>query len=209
VRRETKRFGVSFLLLSIVLLLVACGPAEPTVVAKAVEINLTAADLGPGFTLVEESDLPAILDRTHIATADTGVLVDADRRVFVSTNVVTATAGVTATQPITRSQVIITVQTYNSSSAASGALGEVRDALKDVLAQNAALIAVNAATIGDQSEFWAAEMPNRGARFYLFLFRRTNVVGIVMAVGPATLEQTWVLGLGQTLANRVPVATTK
>ena len=204
-----KRLGVLFLLLSIVLLLVACGPAEPIVEVKAAEINLTAADLGAGFTLAEESDLAAILGRTRITTEDKGVLADADRRVFISTNVVTATSGVTATQPITRSQVIVTVQTYNASGAAQSGLGEVRDALKEVLAQNAALVAVNAATVGDQSELWAAEMPNRGARIYLFICRRYNVIGVVMAVGPTTLEQTWVLGLGQTLANRVPAPVAK
>jgi hypothetical protein len=204
-----KRLGVLFLLLGAVLFLVACGPAEPLVEAKAAEINATAADLGAGFTLAEESDLTAILGRTRIATGDKGVLVDADRRIFTSAAVVTATSSVTSTQPITRSQVIVTVQTYNASGAASSGLGEVRDALKEVLAQNAALVAVNAATVGDQSELWAAEIPNRGARVYLFLFRRLNVLGVVMAVGPTTLEQTWVLGLGQTLANRVPAAVQK
>jgi hypothetical protein len=63
--------------------------------------------------------------------------------------------------------------------------------------------------VGDQSELWAAEVPSQEANVYLFLGRRLNVLIVVMATGSSELTQTWVLGLGQTLINRVPVATAK
>ena len=204
-----KKLGVLCLLFCFVLALVACGPQEPVVEAKAAEINVDAADLGAGYTRIEENDLAAILERENVSPEDKGALTDANRRVFTSAAVVTATETVTGTPPLTRTQIVITVMVYNAGSAAQTGFNETRDAAKAVLAQNVALVAVNAATIGDQSELWTAEVPDRQATVYLFLGRRLNVTVFVMATGTPELTQAWVLGLGQTLINRVPSATAK
>jgi len=195
-----KRFSVLLLLL-IVLPLVSCGSVEPVVEANAVDITAEATDLGEGFDLVEESDLAAILERLDIAPEDQGTMTDANRRVFIGT--ASETAG--DETPLTETQVIVTVMIYNAAGAAQTGFNETRDSLKTVLGEDLALVEVNAATVGDQSEFWSAKESNQEANVYLFLGRRLNVLIVVMTVGPAEITQTWVLSLGQTLINRVPV----
>lgn len=204
-----KKLGVLFLLLGAVVALVACGPAEPVVEATAADINARLADLGEDFVLEEESDLTAILGRANIASEDKGALTDANRRVFASADAAAAPQVTTGTVPLSRTQVIVTVMVYNAAGAAQTGFNETRDALKTVLAADVALVAVNTATIGDQSELWAAEVPSQKANVYLFLGRRFNVLIVVMATGTPDLTQTWVLGLGQTLINRVPAAVAK
>jgi hypothetical protein len=198
-----KKIGLLFLLIGVVLAVVSCGPVEPVVEANAAEINASATDLGEGFTLTEESDLTAVLERVNVKSEDKGALTDANRRVFISA------APLTTTENVTGTQVVVTVMVYNAAGAAQTGFNETRDALKTVVADDIALVAVNAATVGDQSELWAAEVPSQEANVYLFLGRRLNVLIVVMATGSSELTQTWVLGLGQTLINRVPVATAK
>jgi hypothetical protein len=188
-----KKIGLLFLLIGMVLAVISCGAVEPVVAAKAVDITAEATDLGEGFNLAEESDLTAILDRLDIEPEDQGTLTDANRRVFLST------------ASLTQTQVIVTVMIYNAAGAAQTGFNETRDSLKTVLGEDLALVEVNAATVGDQSEFWTGEVPSQATNVYLFLGRRLNVLIAVMAVGPSDLTQAWVLSLGQTLINRVPV----
>lgn len=200
-----KKIGLLFLLVGTMLAVISCGAVEPVVEAKAVDITAQAADLGEGFELVEESDLNAILERLDIAPEDQGTLTDANRRVFLSAAPTTEPATAPDTTPLMQTQVVVTVMVYNAAGAAQTGFNETRDSLKTLLAEDVALVAVNAASLGDQSEFWAAEVTDKGANVYLFLGRRLNVLIVVMAVGTPELTQTWVLNLSQTLINRVPV----
>jgi len=204
-----KKLGVLCLLLGVVAALASCGAQEPIVEVAAAAVNVQAADLGEGYVLAEESDLTAILGRTDIASEDMGALTDANRRVFTGAAVVSATGSTTGTAPLSGTQVVATVMVYNAATAAQSGFNETRDALKTVLADDIALVQITTAAIGDQSELWAAEVPSRQANVYLFLGRRINVLTVVVAVGTPELTQTWVLGVGQTLVNRVPAAVAK
>ncbi len=178
--------------LVLVLLLVACGPQEPTVDTAAAEINVTEEDVGPSFTLEEESGLQDLLETIDLQ--ETSSVKDAQLRYYSS-----------EAEPVTT--VLAAVLVFDSAGNARNGLGELRQGFTDSLKKDAPDIALSELTVsmGDETYFARADFPGRNSVVYLLLVRKSNVLSMVTASGSAgSLDENWVRDLGQKMLSRVP-----
>jgi len=186
----TKRL-ILILVVCLLLSVVACGgQKEPIIETPAGEMNFSAADLGPNWSLQQEQGLNEILKEVpkHV--------LDANMRVFLSM------------EPFG----VITSLTYSTKSVSS-ARKEMKGMLvKDTIASLQEQVAggtfkeSEAPGIGDEAFMVGGKGSFSGmdVSAYVLVFRKANVIGMVFVVGPgevATEES--VMGYARKLEAKI------
>ncbi len=180
------------MLLSVVLTLLAvsCGPSGPAIDTPAQEMNLTGDDLGIPMALEEEVGLEEFLKM--VSLENRGDVLDAHMRTFVGPD----------------SRLFSAVLVFNSSKAAQDGFKDARQNYELALQQGAPDLLLEeriAPALGDEVVLLGAELSEQGQATYLLVFRKLNVVGLVVATGPAeTITEDRLDRLGKTFFQKLP-----
>ncbi len=151
------------------LVAVACGPQEKVVGTPARDINLSAADLGPDWSLQAEQGLAdmAAMKQAHVQ--------DANLRMF-------------GAERITGMLVSIVLSTNSVASAQEEMKGDaVRKFGQDIREQvpGVTLETLAPPGIGDETAMVGGGHADLGLRIYLMTFRKANVIVMFSLIGSA------------------------
>jgi len=164
----------SYLILKLMLVftlfaVAACGGSAELIVEKAAgDINFSAGDLGPGWSLQSDQGLEALqgFDQAHVT--------DANMRMFA------ADEGI--------GLVVAVVLTTNSVSSAEKEMkgDAVQNMGKDLEAQLAgvALESSQPSGLGDEAVMVAGTHEELGVNVYMVTFREANVIALFSLIGP-------------------------
>ena len=179
-------------LFGIVLLIAACGPGGAVVKVPAIEMNLSVEDLRESYTQRNAIDFEQLLELVKLEYPDKAT--DGHMRTFADQD----------------SQLISVVLRFDSASTAKSALKDVKNYFEVPFQDEVPgllFTELSAPEIGDDVVFEGAELLEQESRVYLIAFRKNNVIGMVVVVGPSdALDEIWISGLAQTMATRVPQA---
>jgi len=169
-------------------LLAACGPQAELIEKPAEDMNLTAADLGAGYSLVDEQGIDAL--KVSMDLPEDEELNDANYRMFeTDTGIVLA--------------VVLTLNREVKPEELDELTGGFERGVASEL-PGTVLEPLGTPSIGDQASMTGAEFADLGAAMYFLGFRKSNVVGVVAVVGltdMATQELT--TQLGQKMAGKI------
>ncbi|MDY6876578.1 MAG: hypothetical protein SWK90_10325 [Chloroflexota bacterium] len=163
------RLVLSLTVICLLLLTIACGSKEPVIETLAGEMNLSAADIGPDWSLLEDqsldempdSDLPHVRDasmRMFGAEGITGMVISC---VF-STKTVASAEREMATGDVT-------------SSFAEGLQEQVPEVTLETL---------EPPSIGDEAVMTGGSYSELGLNIYMLTFRKANVIVMFAVIGP-------------------------
>jgi len=183
--------------LVLVVMLAACGPSEPVIEKAAADMNLTAAEVGETFRQEREDDLEAI--QVLLVVDEPGSVKDASLRAFVD-----------GAEDAGGTQVTAAVLRFDSTGSAEAGLNDILKGFQGALGEEPAALAQSLEEVEETSSgerfFGKAEIPEQEARLYLYLFRKRNVVGLIMVAGPAeTLEKATIIDLHEKMDERIPL----
>jgi hypothetical protein len=155
------------------LLPVACGSGEsatkePVIETAASEMNLSAADLGAGWSLqLEQSldELPALKEE-KAAT-------DASLRTFVS-----AGGEVIASQTLTTKSATAAKNTMEAGMA-EATINELKEQLPGLDFEE-----IEAPAVGDEAVLVWGDVSDLGLNVYVLSFRKSNVLALLFLLGP-------------------------
>lgn len=171
-------------------LLVACGPAATTLISTpAKDMNLTADQVGAGYTLSEEQGLDEFASSLDIGNIDE--VSDANYRMFQD-----ETGGVVLSLVITLKQ-----------TATASDLKELTDGFEEGFTESMTGLTLEeftAPAVGDEASVRGATFPDLGMAMYFMGFRKTNLIGVLAVVGTEEYASESVIGgLGQKLAAKI------
>jgi hypothetical protein len=178
---------VNVTLICLALTAAACGAREPTIDTPMAEVNLTAADLGAGWSLTEEQ-----LKDQLAATLDAGDLVDANMRIFGAESAVLVSQ-------------LASVKSVASAKAtmAEDFVKAFKDGMEAQL-PNITLEETDAPDVGEEPVMLAATIGDLDMKAYVLAFRKANVIVTLFAMAPADVVTAEVLiGYGQALEAKI------
>jgi hypothetical protein len=164
------RLMLSLTVMCLLLLATACGAGEPTIETPVEEMNVTAADLGPNWSLQQEQGKGELAD-----ILDAGDLADANMRVFAA-----------AAEQTTFVSQIISVNSVASAKATMAA--DFVDAFTTGIQSSLpglALDETEAPNVGDEALMLGGNMSDLGFNVYVLAFRKANVIATLFLMGPA------------------------
>jgi hypothetical protein len=149
---------------------IACSHPGTVVEMPAAEINLAAADLGPGWSLTQEMDLD---DLPQQIRRDSDIQ-DANQRLFVAREG-RVTSGV--------------LKTRSTAVARTGMRGVLVHTVTQKFQEQlpgTEIIELEAPGTGQESRAFRLNVPDLDQQVYLLFFRQANVFVTLTAVGPPT-----------------------
>lgn len=158
--------SVNVTLICLTLLTFACGAQEPTIDTPVSEVNLTAADLGAGWSVREEQLKEQLAD-----TLGTGDLVDANMRVFDGEEAVLVSQ-------------LASVKTVASAKATMA--GDYFQAFKNGMEAELPGVTFNdteTPDVGEEPIMLAATIGDLGFEAYVLAFRKANVIATLFVMG--------------------------
>jgi hypothetical protein len=164
-----KLFHLSLSLIIVCLLLsaAACGSSEPIIETPAKELNLSADDLGSGWSLTQDVGLDGMpeMQQSHI--------LDANMRMF----------GVEETMGMAMSIILSTKTVSSAEQEMKGAT--VQSFIDDIQSQvpGASLETLDPPDIGDEAAMVGGGHPDMGLNIYLVTFRKTNIIVLFTLIG--------------------------
>ena len=175
------KYSRSILSMTVVCLLlstIACGSKEPVIETPASEMNLSAADIGTDWSLLEDQGLNDMPD------SDLPHVQDASMRMF----------GAEGTTGMVISYVFSTKTV--ASAEKEMATGEATSGFEEGLQQQVPEITLETLQppdIGDEAVMIGGSYPELDLNIYMLTFRKANVIAMFAVIGPeefATEETT-------------------
>ena len=163
---------LSLIVICLLLWATACGSAEPVIETPAGEMNLTAADLGPGWSLVGEQGLD---DMDDMQDMDQAHIQDANMRMF----------GADSITGFAMSIVFSTKTVVSAEGEMKGAT--VQSFVDSIQGQvpGATLETLEPPDVGDEAALVGGTHPELGLNIYLVIFRKANVITMFSLIGSA------------------------
>ena len=164
------RLILSLTMMCLLLGVTACGGGEPTIETPVGEMNVTAADLGPDWSLQQEQGKGELAD-----VLDAGDLADANIRVFAA-----------AAEQTTFVSQIISVNSVASAKATMAA--DFVDAFTTGIQASLpelTLDEIESPSVGDEAVMLGGNMSDLGFNVYVLAFRKANVIATLFLMGPA------------------------
>ena len=164
------RLILSLTMMCLLLWVTACGAGEPTIETPVGEMNVTAADLGPDWSLQQEQGKGELAD-----VLDAGDLADANMRIFAA-----------ATEQAMFVSQIISVNSVVSAKATMAAdfvdafTTGIKSSLPDI-----SLEEIESPGVGDEAVMLGGNMSDMGFNVYVLAFRKANVIATLFLMGPA------------------------
>ena len=149
---------------------IACGSSEPTIETPAGEMNLTAADLGPEWSLVGEQGLDEMQDMNqapHIQDANMRML-GADTITGFVMSIVFSTKTVASAEGEMKGS---TVQGFAES---------IQEQVP-----GATIETMEPPDVGDEATMVGGSHPELGLNIYMLAFRKANVIALFSLIGSA------------------------
>lgn len=159
------------LILTVVCLLlstIACGSKEPVIETPAAEMNLSAADIGPAWSVVEEQGLD------EATKSDLPHVQDANMRVFQAEGI---TGMVMSYMFTTKS-----IASAEKEMATGGAVSSFRKGFQEQM-PGMALETIQPPDIGDEAVMIGGSHDELGLNVYMLTFRKANVIVMLAVVG--------------------------
>lgn len=181
------------LLFVLALPLLACGGegGGTLIETAAADMNLTAADLGSGYTLEEEEGLEQVVAEMDPDEADDAK--DANLRMFST--------------PDGMGMVMSVVVNFKTVSAAEANMRGVMEGFEEGFNQEmpgTEFVELDDPNIGDDSVLIEAEMEGLGFTIYMLSFRQNNIMGLLAVFGMADqVSADDVTGMGQTMQGKI------
>jgi len=178
---------VNVALVCLALVAAACGAAEPTIDTPTAEMNLTAADLGAGWSVTEEQLRDQLAD-----TLGASDLVDANMRIF------------RGDQAVLVSQLASVKSVASAKATMAGDFVEAFKNGMEAQLPGVTLVEVDAPDVGEEPVMLAATIGNLGMEAYVLAFRKANVVATLFVMGPGDVATAEMLtGYGQVLEAKI------
>lgn len=183
------RLIFSLTMMCLLFLATACGDGEPTIETPVGEMNVTAADLGPEWSLQQEQGKDELAD-----VLDAGDLADANMRVFAA-----------AAEQTTFVSQIISVNSVVSAKATMAA--DFVDAFTTGIQSSLpglTLDEIESPGVGDEAIMLGGNMSDLGFNVYVLAFRKANVIATLFLMGPAeSVSQESAVGYARTLEAKI------
>jgi len=170
-------------------LLVACGPSATLITTPAEDMNLSAEQVGAGYSMSEEQGLEEFASSLDISDIDD--ISDANYRMFEN-----EAGGIVLSLVISLKQV-----------ATKDDLNELTEGFEEGFTESMGDVALeefDAPAVGDEASVRGIAFPDLGMSMYFMGFRKTNVIGVLAVVGTNEFASESIIGeLGQTLAGKI------
>lgn len=164
-----KRLILSLIVVGLLLATIACGSKEPVIETPAAEMNLSAADIGPAWSLLEEGgteDAPE-LNLPHVQ--------DANMRMFGAEGVTGMVMGYVFTTK--------TVASAEQEMATGDVVSNFTEGFQKQM-PGMALETMQPPDVGDEAVMVGGSHDELGLNVYMLTFRKANVIVMLAAVGP-------------------------
>jgi len=169
VKMKHLRVILSLTVICSLLLATGCGAGEPTIETPVEEMNVTAADLGPDWSLQQEQGKDELAD-----ILDAGDLVDANMRVFAA-----AAEQTTFVSQILSVNSVASAKTTMAADFVDAFTAGIRSSLPELTLEE-----VDPPGVGDEAIMLEGEMSNMGFNIYVLAFRKANVIATLFLMGP-------------------------
>ncbi len=179
----------TLLLVLCLTLVAACGPQAALIETPAKDMNLATEDVGAGGTMTTDEGLEGL--KSSMSLPEDKDLKDASFRMFA-----TAENGL----------VLAVVLTLNKM-ADSGTLNDLSSGFEKGFTEQMAGVQLQKFTapqVGDEATVSGVSLPDQGAAVYVLGFRKVNVVGVVVVVGPPDFAtEARLAELGQKMSSKI------
>jgi hypothetical protein len=157
------------MMVGLLLSTIACGSSEPVIETSTAEMNLRAADIGPGWTMSAEQDAEETpeLDLPHVQ--------DGNMRMFEAEETIGMVIGYVISTK--------TVAAAEKEMASGEATSSFEESLQAQVPE-ISLEMLQSPDVGDEAVMVGGSHPDLGLNIYMLTFRKANVIVMLAAIAP-------------------------